>query len=47
VSETRKKDQAAVDNALLAVIKKVDMLEAYLKARFSLKRGDKPHALKF
>jgi large subunit ribosomal protein L6e len=44
---TRKAAQAAVDAALTANIAKIPMLDSYLKARFSLKNGDKPHALKF
>ncbi len=44
---TRKAAQTAVDTALTANIAKIPMLDSYLKARFSLKNGDKPHALKF
>jgi len=32
---------------LLAAIKKVPQLKEYLKAKFSLKRGQYPHELKF
>ena len=39
--------QTAVDNALKANITKVEMLEGYLKSLFSLKKGDKPHVMKF
>ena len=46
-SDARKKDQKAVDDQLVAAIKKVDQLEGYLKTRFSLKKGDRPHELKF
>ena len=46
-SEKRKADQKTMDAAILPVIKKTDMLEAYLQAKFSLKKGDKPHMLKF
>lgn len=46
-SEERKKDQKAVDDQLVAAIKKVDQLEGYIKSRFSLKKGDRPHELKF
>jgi len=43
----RKADQKAVDTALLAVIKKTEFLKPYLNARFSLSKGDAPHAMKF
>ena len=46
-SAPRKAAQTAVDAALTANISKVPMLDSYLKARFSLKNGDKPHTLKF
>ena len=32
---------------LLATIKKTEFLKAYLNARFSLSKGDAPHAMKF
>lgn len=47
VSDARKKDQEAVDKQVAAAVKKTDMLESYLKAKFSLKKGDRPHTLKF
>ncbi|KAK9381646.1 60S ribosomal protein eL6 [Kockiozyma suomiensis] len=47
ISETRVADQKAVDSALLAEIKKVPALKAYLASSFSLKKGDKPHLMKF
>lgn len=47
VSDARKADQKAVDDQLVKAIAKVDMLEGYLKAKFSLKKGQKPHELKF
>ncbi len=47
VSDKRKADQKAVDDALLAAVKATPQLEGYLKARFSLKQGDRPHELKF
>ena len=46
-SDERKKDQAAVDASLLKVVKKVPMMDKYLKARFSLSKGDKPHQMLF
>ncbi|KAK9479119.1 ribosomal protein L6e-domain-containing protein [Lipomyces japonicus] len=47
VSEARVADQKQVDKALLAEIKKVPALKAYLASSFSLKKGDKPHLMKF
>ncbi|KAK9235937.1 ribosomal protein L6e-domain-containing protein [Lipomyces kononenkoae] len=47
ISEVRIADQKAVDTALLAEIKKVPALKAYLSSSFSLKKGDKPHLMKF
>lgn len=47
VSDKRKADQAALDKALAPAIAKVEALGAYLKAKFSLKQGDKPHEMKF
>lgn len=47
VSDKRKADQKAIDDAVLAAVKAVPQLDGYLKARFSLKKGDKPHALSF
>eukprot|EP00615_Pteridomonas_danica_P007241 CAMPEP_0114341978 /NCGR_PEP_ID=MMETSP0101-20121206/9436_1 /TAXON_ID=38822 ORGANISM="Pteridomonas danica, Strain PT" /NCGR_SAMPLE_ID=MMETSP0101 /ASSEMBLY_ACC=CAM_ASM_000211 /LENGTH=209 /DNA_ID=CAMNT_0001475819 /DNA_START=61 /DNA_END=690 /DNA_ORIENTATION=+ len=46
-SDKRKADQATMDAAILPVVKKTEMLEAYLQAKFSLKKGDKPHEMKF
>lgn len=47
VSSTRAADQKAIDKALIANIKKVDMLAAYLATSFSLRKGDKPHEMKW
>ncbi len=47
LSEPRKLAQETVDAALIANIQIVDKLEAYLKSKFTLKNGDKPHLLKF
>ncbi len=46
VSAARKAAQTTVDAALSKNITD-PMLTAYLKAKFSLKNGEKPHALKF
>ncbi len=47
LTEERKSAQAKVDGALIAAIEKVPMLKDYLKARFSLQKGQYPHQLKF
>jgi len=44
---SRKAAQSSVDGALLPVIEKVPNLRAYLSAKFSLTRGQKPHEMKF
>ncbi len=46
-SPERKAAQTAVDAKLTANIAKVEMLDSYLKARFSLSKSDKPHMMKF
>ena len=43
----RKPTQTKIDAALTKNIAKVEMLESYLKAKFTLKNGDRPHLLKF
>ena len=40
-------DQKTVDSQLLTIIKGTPNLRAYLNAKFSLKRGQAPHQLKF
>ncbi|GKT83531.1 ribosomal protein L6e [Colletotrichum tofieldiae] len=45
VNSSRAADQKAVDKALLASIKKVDLLASYLASSFSLRKGDKPHEM--
>ena len=47
LSAARKADQKAVDTKLLAVIKKEEFLKPYLNARFTLSKGQAPHAMKF
>jgi large subunit ribosomal protein L6e len=47
INKNRVADQKAVDKALLASIKKVDMLASYLASSFSLRKGDKPHEMKW
>lgn len=45
ISSSRVADQKAIDKALIASIKKVDMLASYLSSSFSLRKGDKPHEM--
>merc|ERR1711966_391189 len=47
LSAERKKAQADVDTTLVAALKKQPMLAKYLKARFSLTSGMKPHEMAF
>jgi large subunit ribosomal protein L6e len=47
VSDQRKADQSKVDAVLLKTISATPMLEGYLASLFTLKRGDKPHLMKF
>jgi len=46
-SAARKAAQGTVDAALKTNIDKVDKLSAYLGAKFSLGKYDKPHAMIF
>ena len=46
-SAIRKSTQTTVDTALTKNIEKVEMLSAYMKAKFSLSKGDLPHLMKF
>jgi large subunit ribosomal protein L6e len=45
INSSRAADQKAVDKALIASIKKVDLLASYLASTFSLRKGDKPHEM--
>jgi len=47
VSKDRADDQKKVDKALLATIKKEQMLSSYLASTFSLRKGDRPHEMVF
>ncbi|KAF2970888.1 hypothetical protein GQX73_g2678 [Xylaria multiplex] len=47
ISSSRAADQKAIDKALIANIKKVDLLASYLASSFSLRKGDKPHEMKW
>ena len=46
-TEKRIADQKAVDAVLVPVIEKVPMLSSYLKNKFTLKKGQYPHEMKF
>ena len=45
VSAQRKEDQKTVDSAIVSTLD--DMMTAYLKAKFTLKKGMYPHLMKF
>ena len=47
IDPARASAQAAVDAALVSNIKKVEMLSAYMQAKFTLNKHDRPHLLKF
>ncbi|KAN0067615.1 Ribosomal protein L6e domain containing protein [Elaphomyces granulatus] len=47
VTSARASDQKAIDQALLANIKKEELLSSYLATSFSLRKGDKPHEMKW
>ncbi|KAJ1331511.1 large subunit ribosomal protein L6e [Microdochium nivale] len=47
INSSRAADQKAVDKALIASIKKVDLLASYLSSSFSLRKGDKPHEMQW
>lgn len=46
-SPERKAAQTAVDAKLKANIEKVQLLSAYMSAKFTLTKSDKPHMMKF
>ena len=47
VSGDRAQDQKKVDKGLLEGLKKVPMMREYLASTFSLRKGDRPHAMVF
>ena len=47
VTEERKNAQNDVDTQVKAAVDKVPMMKEYLRNRFALKSGDKPHLMKF
>jgi large subunit ribosomal protein L6e len=46
-SAARKAAQDSVDKALGAAVGKTEHLKEYMQAKFTLSKGDKPHAMKF
>ena len=47
IPSSRASDQKSIDKALLSTIKKEQFLGSYLASNFSLRKGDKPHEMKF
>lgn len=47
ISAERKAAQTTVDAALIKNIETLDTLSAYISAKFSLSKADKPHAMVF
>ena len=47
ITENRKKMQIDVDTAVKKAVDEVPMMKEYLRNRFALKNGDKPHLMKF
>lgn len=47
ITNERKTVQATIDTVVKKDVDKVPMLKDYLKNRFGLKNGDKPHLIKF
>lgn len=47
ITPDRKTTQATIDTAVKKAVDQVPMLKDYLKNRFSLKNGDKPHLIKY
>ncbi|GKZ82494.1 hypothetical protein AnigIFM56816_007312 [Aspergillus niger] len=47
VASVRASDQKAVDQSILASVKKEAFLGSYLASTFSLRNGDKPHEMKW
>ncbi|KAJ6120503.1 60S ribosomal protein L6 [Penicillium sp. IBT 18751x] len=47
VASARATDQKAIDQSILATVKKEEFLSSYLATTFSLRNGDKPHEMKW
>lgn len=46
-TSARASDQKSIDKPILSAIKKQDLLASYLASNFSLRHGQRPHAMKF
>ena len=47
ITEDRKKMQNEIDTSVKKAVDEVPMMKEYLRNRFALKNGDKPHLMKF
>ena len=47
VTEDRKKKQTEIDTSVKKAADEIPMMKEYLRNRFALKNGDKPHLMKF
>ena len=47
ITEDRKKLQTEVDTVVKKAVDEIPMMKEYLRNRFALKNGDKPHLMKF
>ena len=47
ITEERKKAQNEIDTEVKKAVDEVPMMKEYLRNRFALKNGDKPHLMKF
>ena len=47
ITEERKKAQNEIDTIVKTAVDEVPMMKEYLRNRFALKNGDKPHLMKF
>ena len=47
ITEDRKKMQNEIDTSVKKAVDEVPMMKEYLRHRFALKNGDKPHLMKF
>jgi len=47
IAKGRVDDQKNIDKAIISEVKKQPLLASYLAATFSLRKGDKPHEMKF
>jgi large subunit ribosomal protein L6e len=47
IADKRVSDQKTLDSQIVPLIEKVSLLKDYMKSRFSLRKGQYPHDLKF